>query len=1242
MNDPEETISSQDGELPIPQVSDRLLSIKYRATALLSHYAQQRQQRDVDEGISLLREALDLCPQPHPEHASCLENLADTLWTRFEHVGEQSDLDEVIQLISQILGLLPLSHPEYSSILNKLGLALKARFRKYGQLPDLDNAVTTLRKALQRRLPSHPDYSLSLNSLANVLLVQFEHNHQDSALDEAIDLYRQALDLRPPSHRPRFDRFLSLNNLANAMWTRFSHSGGRRNLDQSTQLFRQALDLLPPTHPDYHLSLNKLATALNAKFRESGKRRHIDEAILLLRKALNPSHLGYIHCLENLLDALWDRNQDGEQRDLEEIIRSSRGVIKALPPTAPNCISFSRRLGFALMARSRIRAQPDDLNKAILSFRRAVDLLPPLYPNRSTVLGDLGTALRSRFNKGESLDDINEAISFHKDAFDSCPPSHPNYRSFLAQVVTSMKVRLRKGPQENDLRELLPLLRKTVDLCPQSDPNRSVLLEDLARGLMTEYMRDCQIYDHDLDEACVLLKEAFRLDMNFPDRSIDRRPFQDLADMLSDRFDQTHRGSDIEDSVLIHRHILQLLPPSDPSYSSSLNDLAVSLESRFNHGNVLDDLHESIRLHRQALQLRPQSHPERTQSLENLSKVLIAKYEDDGQHADDLDEAVALLNQAFELERELGPSDGKLDHEFFSDLADLLMDLYDQRGYQSDIDNAVVMDRQALDLCSLDDPLYPGFLNDLAETLEARFRHGNMLNDLHESTKLHREALSLRPRPHPDRDESLENLANNLVAEYRSDDGQQLHIDEAITLLREAHETHLPIVGHRLSVMSSLADTLLTQFKSQDPAGNQEILEECISLYREASILASTDPPSPYPTFQFEGLAEALHSRFIRNANHGDIEEAIMLLKQVLNSPNPNPRRPSVLLQLGEAYMTAYTEKLDGLGNIEEAMSLFREATQLSLQSAEDSFNAASTWVQYAERHQHPSTIDAYDALLSAVPRLAAVSLNAKLRRNSLRAGTDGIARRAARWAIRAGHLDRAVEYLEAGRGVFWSQFTHLRSPFDDLRSVDFELANTLASVASDLESASHRATPSTKADNRQKIRLQHETSRINRLAEKWSKLLDEARLKPGFGDFLKPPRSSTLMKAAQGNPIVLLVSNDDSSDCLIMTSTKVDHVPLPTLSASVLGELVRLVSSASSGADVSRSSAEENVTDIIFDDSSPMDLEVRGFKRRQPFSRKRSSDDIFRSVLVTLWEEAVKPVIDFLHIQVCPSNQIF
>ncbi|KAF8527222.1 hypothetical protein JB92DRAFT_3107744 [Gautieria morchelliformis] len=51
---------------------------------------------DLEEAVSLDREALLLQPAPHPERSSSLNHIAIALWTRFNKYGRREDLEQAI------------------------------------------------------------------------------------------------------------------------------------------------------------------------------------------------------------------------------------------------------------------------------------------------------------------------------------------------------------------------------------------------------------------------------------------------------------------------------------------------------------------------------------------------------------------------------------------------------------------------------------------------------------------------------------------------------------------------------------------------------------------------------------------------------------------------------------------------------------------------------------------------------------------------------------------------------------------------------------------------------------------------------------------------------------------------------------------------------------------------------------------------------------------------------------------
>lgn len=152
----------------------------------------------------------------------------------------------------------------------------------------------------------------------------------------------------------------------------------------------------------------------------------------------------------------------------------------------------------------------------------------------------------------------------------------------------------------------------------------------------------------------------------------------------------------------------------------------------------------------------------------------------------------------------------------------------------------------------------------------------------------------------------------------------------------------------------------------------------------------------------------------------------------------------------------------------------------------------------------------------------------------------------AAAFHIQNAHLEEAVESLEYGRFVLFSQLLQLRNDFSALRDVAPNLFKELSEARQQLESTSHsvRAEPALRgpsAGDSQKLR------------QRWRDLISKVHEVPGFSDFLQPPSFRDLcqgMTPSHG-PVVLLNCSELGCDALIIISgsTRLKHVPLTGMS---------------------------------------------------------------------------------------------
>jgi len=104
---------------------------------------------------------------------------------------------------------------------------------------------------------------------------------------------------------------------------------------------------------------------------------------------------------------------------------------------------------------------------------------------------------------------------------------------------------------------------------------------------------------------------------------------------------------------------------------------------------------------------------------------------------------------------------------------------------------------------------------------------------------------------------------------------------------------------------------------------------------------------------------------------------------------------------------------------IENAMATYRDAVTCRTASVSLRFTAARSWVRYADENSHKLAMDAYQAAIELLPRLAMLGSALQVRQRALTSGSDGLARNAAACAIRLCRYDKAVELLEESCYLF-------------------------------------------------------------------------------------------------------------------------------------------------------------------------------------------------------------------------------
>ncbi|KAH7909374.1 TPR-like protein [Hygrophoropsis aurantiaca] len=781
--------------------------------------------------------------------------------------------------------------------------------------------------------------------------------------------------------------------------------------------------------------------------------------------------------------------------DLEQEIDWHRALLHLRPLGHPLHSMSLSNLANALSDRFKQFGERADLEKALELHRAALTLRPQGHPRRAVSLNNLASALSIQFEQFGDRANLDEAIELNRTALALNSQGHPNHSMSLSNLAKALSTRFDQSSNRADLDEAIELNHAALALRPPEHPHHSASLNNLACTLSTRFE---QFGDRaNLDEATELNRAALAL--NPQGHSLHSMSLNNLADALSTQFEQFGDRANLDEAIELSRAALVLCPPGHPLHSMPLNNLASTLFTRFEQFGDRSDLDEAIELNRAALVLCPQGHPDRSTSLNNLAVTLSARFE--------------------------------------------------QFSHRSDLDEAIELNRAALMLRLPGHPLHPMSLHNLALTLSTRFEQFGDRSDLDEAIELNRTVFVLLPPGHSHHPTSLNNLASALSTRFNQF-GDRASLDEAIELSRAALVLCPPGNPLRSMPLNNLASALLTRFKQ---FGNRSNLDEAIELNRAALVLCPQGHPDR--STSLNNLAATLSTRFEQFSHRSDLDEAIELNRAALMLCLPgHPNHSMSLHNLALALSTQFNQSGDR-ANLDMALQYHELASTAIICGSWPQFQYSLAWVTVAERFDHVSALNAYRASLGNLDRHAISRSSIVLRHELLKSTPSSLSADSASCALRQHKPDTAVELLEQGRGVIWTQMANLRTPLEHLRGVSAlgeRLATDLQRISLQLDKSSEGMQQG-KGSSSRDAEAQHH----RHLAEEWDSVVSQVRQVEGFSRFLLPPLYSDLQQAAAEGPVIVINASKYSCDAIIiLLNGSPCHVPLPTITLDDVSEL--------------------------------------------------------------------------------------
>jgi hypothetical protein len=309
-------------------------------------------------------------------------------------------------------------------------------------------------------------------------------------------------------------------------------------------------------------------------------------------------------------------------------------------------------------------------------------------------------------------------------------------------------------------------------------------------------------------------------------------------------------------------------------------------------------------------------------------------------------------------------------------------------------------------------------------------------------------------------------------------------------------------------------------------------------------ILASSSPEAPSPLFNL--FSNILDKAFWRTGKIEYLNESISVRRHMIEPPCPQTLRFQILSELSmflfarsHLFPSYRTQDLD------EALDLLSQSVSGTRGNFPERLRLACKWAHIARLYQHSSVSTAYETAESLIQDSLLFSPTLQLQHTTLatRDATHSLPLDYASYRVDHHQLKEAIETLERGRALLWSEMRHLRTSIDRLVEADADLGQKFVAVNRDLEKLTKSVTPSHKLSKDEAaadgVRAVDSFGRLvlkqRGLLKERAKLISQIQALPGFDGFMTSPPFDTLRSAALSGPVIIINHSEWRSDILVL-----------------------------------------------------------------------------------------------------------
>ncbi|KAG8923961.1 hypothetical protein FRC02_010781 [Tulasnella sp. 418] len=1036
----------------------------------------------------------------------------------------------------------------------------------------IDIVVECGLKALHLPLPRHGRRRAVTLSLASYLNLRsgFVNNMQDR--EKSVVYYKASLSQYPAgdTERPAIVAYVgtSIQNIYNKL-------GGIHHLEDAINFHREAVLLQSLDNPDRAGSLQNLGSCLLMRFHTQRNVSDLDEVIQYLREAevlCPPGHANrrtLLHALIGALELHCERQRKLSSLELEEIIRYYKEELQLyttgiIPISADTQLSLIRKVATCLFELFQKQQNRSHLQEATKYFREIISMMKPGHRNESNMLTGLGTCLQHQYflQPEGGVEVLEEAIQCHLKALNDWQFETEDYNKsdVLLNLGICLERRYVNLNQLQDLEDAIKSLKEALEIVPMYQRERVLILHYLGTCIEKRYKSQYQIQD--LEQSIQYLKEARGLHSEeYPDDFFKTSTLHSLGLCLMLQYEQEGQIQRVKDAIGFIQEELKL-PLGMFKRISSLQSLtnclsALALSTSKSDIEVLEqNLAQAIFYFKDMIaNWSSDADYHKAVLLNGLAMCLCYK--------GNIEEASILFSEVISISvHQLSDSDCS---SVMNDVASTLCSLYLRTNKFQYLEEAILYQKKAVSSCQSGNPARPTFLYNLGTYLIHLTQEQVRSQDLTEATNCLEEAIALLPAHASTRSKALCELAFCLhLRNTKFAYGEPISSEKITGYFQEALQLQLPGNPRRPHTLHSFGIHLYHSINSSSQHNIQE-LDKCIQCLEEALQLisiVSADHTCAITT----NLAACSHMRYLFTGNIHDINRAFWLASESIQHTPPNHPSLSCSWQLLALIRKSVSKQAEDLLILSyknlDPCSLFQKAANHPLASIQDRLQAAFSWIESNSLYERQlESLAAYETYLKLFDQLLHIKAPSIRYRHELLLGVPPtIASDGAACAIDVGDIVKAVELLEQGRTLLWSQLEHYHAPIDLLQKVDPILANDLEVCGQQLEcsaiSKHLRDAPPMSMDN--------EVYKYREISERWNTLVSQVRQLDGFANFLQSPPYSALQQACVYGPVIIInISTRHCDTIIIQRDGDPTLVPLPGTQLDDIANLVTRLSCA-------------------------------------------------------------------------------